>query len=36
MHLLVNGEERDTLKSHLDLHRDYTKDMSIVDMDHKH
>jgi len=35
VHLLVNGEERDTLKSHLDLRRDYSKDMSIVDMDRK-
>ena len=33
--ILVNGEERDTLKSHLDLRRDYSKDMSIVDMDRK-
>jgi Sporulation and spore germination len=35
VHLLVNGEERDTLKSHLDLRRDYSKDMSIVDIDRK-
>jgi hypothetical protein len=35
VHILVNGEERDTLKSHLDLRRDYSKDMSIVDMDRK-
>jgi hypothetical protein len=35
VHILVNGEERDTLKSHLDLRRDYAKDMSIVDMDRK-
>jgi spore germination protein GerM len=27
---LVGGEERDTLKSHLDLRRAYVKDMSIV------
>jgi germination protein M len=30
---LVNGEERDTLASHLDLRRAYIKDMSIVKMD---
>jgi len=35
VHFLVNGEERDTLKSHLDLRRDYQKDLSIVDMDRK-
>ena len=35
VHILVNGEERETLKSHLDLRRDYAKDMSIVDMDRK-
>ncbi len=35
VHFLVNGEERDTLKSHLDLRRDYLKDLSIVDMDRK-
>lgn len=35
VHILVNGEERDTLKSHLDLRRDYAKDMSIVDMDRR-
>jgi len=35
VHVLVNGEERETLKSHLDLRRDYSKDMSIVDMDRK-
>jgi len=35
VHILVNGEERDTLKSHLDLRRDYSKDMSIVDMGRK-
>lgn len=35
VHILVNGEERDTLKSHLDLRRDFAKDMSIVDMDRK-
>jgi hypothetical protein len=27
---LIAGEERDTLKSHLDLRRAYIKDMSIV------
>jgi hypothetical protein len=27
---LVGGEERETLKSHLDLRRAYLKDMSIV------
>jgi Sporulation and spore germination len=30
---LVGGEERDTLKNHLDLRRAYLKDMSIVNMD---
>ena len=35
VHFLVNGEERDTLKSHLDLRRNYQKDLSIVDMDRK-
>lgn len=35
VHILINGEERETLKSHLDLRRDYSKDMSIVDMDRK-
>jgi len=35
VHILVNGEERESLKSHLDLRRDYSKDMSIVDMDRK-
>lgn len=30
---LVNGEERDTLASHLDLRRAYIKDMSIVKME---
>jgi len=34
-HFLLNGEERDTLKSHLDLKRNYQKDLSIVDMDRK-
>lgn len=29
--ILVGGEERETLKSHLDLARDYNQDMSIVD-----
>ncbi len=29
--ILVGGEERETLKSHLDLARDYHQDMSIVD-----
>ena len=33
--ILINGEERETLKNHLDLRRDYRKDMSIVDMDRK-
>ena len=32
VHLLVGGEERDVLKSHLDLRRDYIQDMSIVDL----
>lgn len=31
VHLLVEGEERETLK-HLDLRRDYRQDLSIVDM----
>lgn len=31
VHLLVDGEERETLK-HLDLRRDYRQDLSIVDM----
>ena len=35
VHILVDGEERDTLKSHLDLRRNYARDMSIVDMDRK-
>ena len=35
VHILVNGEERDTLKSHLDLRRDYAKNMSIVDLGRK-
>ena len=35
VHFLVNGEERDTFKNHLDLRRDYQKDLSIVDMDRK-
>jgi sporulation and spore germination protein len=35
VHILVNGEERDTLKSHLDLRRDYARNMSIVDMNRK-
>ena len=30
VHILVNGEERDTLNSHLDLRRDFIKDLSIV------
>jgi hypothetical protein len=30
---LVGGEERDTLRNHLDLRRAYLKDMSIVNMD---
>ena len=29
--ILVGGEERETLKNHLDLARDYNQDMSIVD-----
>jgi germination protein M len=33
--LLVNGEERETLKNHLDLRRYYRKDLSIVNMDRK-
>ena len=33
--ILVNGEERETLKNHLDLRRDYRKDLSIVNMDRK-
>ena len=33
VHLLVEGAERDTLKEHLDLRRDYLPDMSIVDLD---
>ena len=33
--ILINGEERETLKNHLDLRRDYLKNMSIVDMDRK-
>ncbi len=33
--LLVNGEERETLKNHLDLRRSYRKDLSIVNMDRK-
>ncbi len=35
VHLLVGGEERETLKSHLDLRRDYRQDLSIVDMDRR-
>jgi germination protein M len=35
VHLLIGGEERDTLKEHLDLRRDYVKDLSIVDMDRR-
>ncbi len=35
VHLLIGGEERDTLKEHLDLQRDYVKDLSIVDMDRR-
>lgn len=30
VHILVDGEERDTLKSHLDLRRDFVQDLSIV------
>ena len=29
--ILVGGEERESLKNHLDLARDYQQDMSIVD-----
>jgi Sporulation and spore germination len=32
VHLLIGGEERDTLKSHLDLRRDYRQDLSIADL----
>ncbi|MEK7798979.1 MAG: GerMN domain-containing protein, partial [Acidobacteriota bacterium] len=35
VHLLINGEERDTLKNHLDLRRDYRKDLSIVNLDRR-
>lgn len=30
VHILVDGEERDTLSSHLDLRRDFVQDLSIV------
>ncbi len=30
VHILVDGEERDTLKNHLDLRRDFIQDLSIV------
>jgi len=30
VHILIDGEERDTLKSHLDLRRDFIKNLSIV------
>jgi germination protein M len=30
VHILVDGEERDTLKSHLDLRRDFIQNLSIV------
>jgi hypothetical protein len=33
--ILVGGEERDSLKSHLDLRRDYRQNLSIVDMDRR-
>jgi germination protein M len=33
VHILVGGEEKETLKDHLDLRRDYLPDMSIVEMD---
>ena len=33
--ILVAGEERDSLKAHLDLRRDYRQDLSIVDMDRR-
>jgi hypothetical protein len=32
VHILVGGEERDTLKSHVDLRRDYAQDLSVVDL----
>jgi Sporulation and spore germination len=32
VHILIDGEERDTFKDHLDLRRDYRPDLSIVDM----
>lgn len=35
VHFLINGEERDTLKAHLDLRRDYRQDLSIVEMDRR-
>jgi len=30
VHILIDGEERDTLKSHVDLRRDFIQDLSIV------
>jgi hypothetical protein len=33
--ILVAGEERDSLKDHLDLRRDYRQNLSIVDMDRR-
>jgi len=33
--ILIGGEERETLKDHLDLRRDYKPDMSIVDLERK-
>lgn len=35
VHFLIEGEERDTLKNHLDLKRDYRQDLSIVEMDRR-
>ncbi len=32
VHILVGGEERDILKSHVDLRRNYTQDLSVADM----
>ena len=30
VHILVDGDERETLKSHLDLRRDFAQNLSIV------
>ena len=30
VHFLIEGEERDTLKSHLDLRRDFVQNLSMV------